>query len=160
MVMRHARASVQPPAGAQADPGNTARERQLDPQGRRDVQDLGEALRRLQLPVGEVLVSPSYRTRQTAALTGVGSPQVVAQLAALDEQGGLAEEGGYVGWLREAASTPPAPGSNTLIVTHAPNMQAAFGAGDLAGGDMLVWQPPGLRLLARIPVGAWKHLPG
>src|SRR5687767_4087700 len=61
IVMRHASSPRTLPAAAQANADNKQLERQLDEAGRASARDMGEALRRLKIPVGEVLSSPTYR---------------------------------------------------------------------------------------------------
>src|SRR5579872_5288153 len=76
ILMRHASSPRTPPDPAQAEPDNVQHERQLDDRGRASARALGDALRRLKLPLGEVLSSPTYRALETARL---------AQLAAKAE---------------------------------------------------------------------------
>ena len=45
-----------------------ARQRNLNAEGRRQARAIGTALRRLDIPVGEVVTSPYCRTRDTARL--------------------------------------------------------------------------------------------
>src|SRR5215216_6336710 len=59
IVMRHASSPGQIPDKPNAD--NVPPERQLDDKGRSTATAIGEALRRLKIPVGEVLTSPTYR---------------------------------------------------------------------------------------------------
>ena len=57
----------------------------------------------------------------------------------------------------------PRAGSNTLLVTHAPNMMQAFGqeAPDIADGETLVFRPDGKGaavLVGRIKMQEWPTL--
>jgi hypothetical protein len=61
ILMRHASSPRNTPEAAQADVENVQRERQLDDEGRASARAMGEALRRLHIPIGEVLSSPTYR---------------------------------------------------------------------------------------------------
>ncbi|MFI4914779.1 MAG: histidine phosphatase family protein, partial [Steroidobacterales bacterium] len=70
LVMRHASSPRTLPDKSAADPDNTQLERQLDDQGRSQAQAMGEALRKLHIPVGDVWSSPTYRARLTAKLAG------------------------------------------------------------------------------------------
>ena len=70
IFMRHANAPGELPTSATAAPGNDGLERQLDEKGRNDARNFGDAIRRLGIPVSSIEVSPTFRTRQTAALAG------------------------------------------------------------------------------------------
>lgn len=165
VVMRHASSPGQTPDAAAADPANTARERQLDEAGRTSAEAMGEALRRLDVPAGRVLASPTYRTRQTARLIGFPEPELAEELAT--PEGGMAPDAAVMeergAWLRERAAERPPAGTNTLIVTHGGNLSTAFGglANRAEEGDAFVFQPDGAgasALLGRIPIAAWPGL--
>ncbi|HEX5070844.1 MAG TPA: histidine phosphatase family protein, partial [Vicinamibacterales bacterium] len=69
IVMRHGSSPSQVPD--KPNPDNVPPERQLDEQGRKAATAMGEALRRLKIPIGEVMTSPTYRARETARLIGL-----------------------------------------------------------------------------------------
>lgn len=56
--MRHASSPREPPDAAHTDAENAADERQLDENGRASARAMGEALRGLHIPIGDVLSSP------------------------------------------------------------------------------------------------------
>jgi hypothetical protein len=162
VVMRHASSPAEPPAPAEAEPGNSGRERQLDASGRAAAIAMGEALKTLQIPVGEVLSSPTYRALETARLAGLGSPKTFPELgdAGKSMQALPASQGA---WLRAKAAERPRAGTNTFIVTQYPNIQGAFGqtAANLTDGAALVFFPKARsrsRLLGRIPIEDWPRL--
>src|SRR5580658_579508 len=68
IVMRHANSPREVPDAKSANPDNTKPERQLDAEGRTTATAMGKALRNLKIPVGEVLVSPTYRAMETVRL--------------------------------------------------------------------------------------------
>ena len=62
--------------------------------------------------------------------------------------------------LRKLAATPPLPGTNTLIVTHKPNILDAFGKDwfEVKEGEASVFKPDGAGkavLLARVQLVDW-----
>src|SRR5690349_11761023 len=73
IAMRHPSSPFTAPDKAQADPANTKLERQLDDKGRKTSQQMGEAFRKLRIPVGQIFTSPTYRAREAARLMGLGS---------------------------------------------------------------------------------------
>lgn len=95
-----------------------ARMRQLSDAGRETARKVGDALRRLKIPVGQVLASEFCRTQQTAQLLGLGEVSVTRSLINATH----AEHAGGTEALREAArrlmATPPPQGKNTVLVAH------------------------------------------
>lgn len=160
IVMRHAHAPEAPPA--QPDRANAGHERQLDEAGRAAATAMGEALKRLRLPLGEVWSSPTYRARETARLAGLPKPRLAPELG--DRGKSMQAVGADQGaWLRDTAGRPPRAATDTVIVTQMPNITAAFGqaAAGLGDGGALVFhaapgKPP--ELVARVPIDAWPKL--
>ena len=157
IVMRHARSPQQPPDEQNANPDNVQRERQLDAAGRASAAAFGDALRRLKIPVGDVLTSPTYRARETVRYAQLPDARSYEELGdggqsmktATDTQGG---------WLREKVNALPR-GTNTIIVTHMPNIGRAFpDLANVTDGEALVFGADGkggARLVGRIPIDQW-----
>lgn len=158
IVMRHARSPGQPPTAPNSD--NPTRERQLDEAGRATAAAMGEAIRRLKIPVGDVLTSPTYRARETARRAGWDTARSYPELGDGGQSMKRAEDA-QATWLRRTASEPPAT-ANTVVITHQPNIAAAFReAADVAEGEALVFRPDGkgrTRMIARVPIERWPTL--
>lgn len=155
LVMRHAHSPLEPPSAA--EPGNSQHERQLDAAGKASARALGAALHALGIPIGPVYSSPTFRARETIKLAGLPSPTLVSQLAEGAHGMGSSAEESHAAWLREAVDRFPPIGSNTLVVTHTPNIVGAFGprVANIQGNEMLVFVPESgrrARLLGRITV--------
>jgi phosphohistidine phosphatase SixA len=162
LVMRHASSPAQPPDARAADKENTTRERQLDEKGRQTATAMGEAVRRLGIPVGEVDTSPTYRARETARLAGLPSPTPITELgdAGKSMQAAGAKQ---ADWLKHRVAQTPAHGTNVVLITHQPNISAAFPSVSPAtsDGEMLVFQPDGnggATLVGRIKIDEWPGL--
>jgi phosphohistidine phosphatase SixA len=162
LIFRHADSPAELPDAKAAEPDNAKRERQLSAAGKSDTAALGAALKRLGIPVGEVLVSPAYRAQQTARLAQLANPKVHAELTfegtAMTETVTPAQ----AAWLKARAAVKPAAG-NTFIVTHSPNLAAAFPeiVPALAAGEAAVFAPDGkggTKLLGRIRIEEWAKL--
>jgi len=161
LVMRHASSPREAPAKAEARPDNVNAERQLDETGRTTATAMGDAIRALRIPVGEVLISPTYRARETARLAGLSNPQPRTELG----DGGQSMRGAasdQATWLKNKATEFPR-GTNTILVTHFPNMSAAFPqwTAGLADGETLVLGSDGhggVTLVARITIEQWPQL--
>lgn len=160
IVMRHASSPREVPDRAHANPDNTTPERQLDEVGRASATAMGNALRALKIPVGSVLSSPTYRARETIRLAGLPAPTVRDELGegGQDMQAAVAAR---VAWLKNQVAQFP-KGSNTLMVTHFPNITAAFSelATGLGDGEALVFGPGagGAVLLGRVKIEEWPTL--
>ncbi len=160
LVIRHANAPAQPPAKDAADPENVKLERQLDAAGRDSARAMGEAVKALHLPLGDTYASPTYRALQTVKLAGLGSAKTMPEL---DEgAAGMASnaDAARVKWLKAKAAEPPRAGTDTVIVTHAPNITGTFGV-DAAAGETLVLKPDGkggATQVARIKIQDWPGL--
>jgi phosphohistidine phosphatase SixA len=160
LVMRHASSPATPPAKAVADPENAGLERQLDEKGRSTAEAMGGAFKTLHIPVGEIFSSPTYRARETIRLAGFGTPKTVTELGDQGHSMARLNGPGPAAWLKAKAAEKPAPGRDTLIVTHMPNIAAAF-PGDAAGlqdGETLVFKPDGhghATLVAKVPIEDW-----
>jgi phosphohistidine phosphatase SixA len=160
IVMRHANSPRQPPDAVSANPDNTGHERQLDDAGRRDASAMGAAWKRLKIPVNEVLSSPTYRALETARLIGAGTARPVDELG---NEGMAASSEARTAWLRKETGRPTQPGGNRLLITHGPNISAAFPeySADMAEGEALIFDPRGKAgpvMIQRIRISDWQGL--
>jgi broad specificity phosphatase PhoE len=134
-----------------------ATQRNLIDKGRADARAIGAALRTLAIPVGEVLASPFCRTMETAKLIfghATASPAV---------RGGPAqpESPERYAALRNLLAAPVPNATNRAIVSHGNPFRAVGGGTYLAEGEAAVIEPrgtDGFRIVARVPVEAWRAL--
>jgi len=163
ILMRHASSPGAPPDPAQADPENPHHERQLDEVGRTSARAMGDAFHRLRIPIGQVLSSTTYRALETARLADLGPAQPYDQLGDAGQSMTADTSGTRGAWLRGKVAQAPKAGTDTLIITHSPNIREAFpteGA-DLAEGEALVFRPDGqggASLVARVKIQDWPRL--
>lgn len=133
------------------------RQRNLTGQGRDEARAIGAAIRRLRIPIGEVLASPFCRTRETAQLM-FGRATVAPAVRGGPANNDAADR--YAG-LRQLLSTPPAAGTVLVIASHGNPFHAVAGAPYLAEGEAAVIRPlgaGGFRIVARIPKDDWSAL--
>ena len=161
MVMRHASSPREAPDRQVANPDNVQLERQLDAAGRAGAIAMGEALRALKIPLGDVLTSPTYRAQETVRFMQLSNPQPVTELGDGGQSMQAVADAQAV-WLRERVTRLPA-GPNTIIVTHMPNLARAFpawGAG-VADGEAVILRPDGkdgTLQVGRIRIEEWGML--
>jgi phosphohistidine phosphatase SixA len=161
LVMRHASSPREAPDKQTANPDNVALERQLDMNGRATATAMGKAMRALGIPIGDVLTSPTYRALETARLAQLPNPRVQEELG----DGGHSMQGitdAQAAWLQQRV-TQCAPDTNTILVTHLPNIQRAFpsAAEGLTDGETLVFGPDGkggAMIVARVPINQWPSM--
>jgi len=160
LVMRHASSPREAPDLNTANPDNVSRERQLDDAGRTASVAMGNALRALKIPIGDVLSSPTYRALETVRLAQLPGPRVQPELGDGGQSMQSATEAQGM-WLRARATQLPA-GTNTLIVTHMPNITRAFPEwGAVADGEAVVLGPDGkggAQPIGRIRIEDWPRL--
>jgi phosphohistidine phosphatase SixA len=156
IVMRHASSPREAPDKQTANADNVKLERQLDEAGRASSVAMGRALRNLKIPVREVLTSPTYRALETVRLAQLANSRSNAELG----DGGQSMQGvtdAQATWLRERVTQLPA-GTNTIIVTHMPNISRAFPAwGAVEDGEAVVVGAGG-RVVGRIKIEEWPRL--
>ena len=162
IVMRHASSPRDEPDAKTANPDNVNRERQLDEQGRATAMAMGAALRELRIPIGDVLSSPTYRALETVRLAQLGKPTPIPELGD-GGRGMQTSTEAQVAWLRNRVAQFPAR-TNTLVVTHFPNMSGAFPqfTNNLMDGEALIFGPDGkggAAVVARIRIDEWPRLP-
>jgi phosphohistidine phosphatase SixA len=161
IVMRHASSPREVPDKQTANPDNVKPERQLDAEGRASATAMGKALRELKIPIGDVLSSPTYRALETVRYAQFGNPQPYEELGdnGRSMQGGTAAQ---AAWLQKKVSQFPM-GTNTIIVTHLPNLTGAFPqlASGLADGEALIFGSDGkggVTLVARVRIEEWPRM--
>jgi len=163
ILMRHANSPGMPPDPAQSAPDNVKHERQLDETGRASARTMGDAFQRLRIPVGEVLSSPTYRALETARLAQFPAPQTFPELGEAGSSMSSDAAGTRGAWLRSRVAQVPKPGTDTVIITHYPNIKEAFAsdAEDLAEGEALIFRPDrhgAASLVGRVKIEDWPKL--
>ena len=133
---------------ADTDPlnlSNVAKQRQLNDDGRALAKSIGESLHKLRVPVSLVRTSLFQRAVDTGTLLGFGEVKATADVT----EGGLVvtpiENNRRAEAFRKLVSEMPAAGTNTVIVSHKPNIMDAFGKDwfDVRGGEASVFKPDG-----------------
>lgn len=116
--------------------------RQLSEQGLKRAKRTGAAMRRLDIPVSEVLASPYCRTMETARLLALGDVQAsvdVINMRVADYFGGREA---VIKTARTLLAQPPVTGSNRVIVAHGNVAQAATPVYP-GEGEMVIFKPDG-----------------
>jgi phosphohistidine phosphatase SixA len=136
-------------------------QRTLSPAGRAQARRIGAAVRRLGIPIGQVLASPYHRTRQTAELA-FGAARVRATRELISEGHPGTDDAALARDLRRLLRQRPDAGANTVLVSHGFNLAGATGL-SAAEGEAVIFDPGGrqpLEPIARIGADEWRTLRG
>jgi phosphohistidine phosphatase SixA len=141
---------------------NVAAQRNLDDNGKALAKAFGEALRRVDVPIGRVYTSKYNRAYETAVLAGFSDIVKTADVT----EGGLVvspnENARRAAALKALLATPPQAGTNTVIVTHKPNILDALGKDwfDVREGEASIFRPANgsYELIARVQMTDWPRL--
>jgi hypothetical protein len=157
LYIRHTSTDFSQNDAAMTSYEDCAHQRNLTEKGRAEAREIGAHLKRLAVPVGQVLASPFCRTMETARL-------VFGRAQAMNEvRGGPAqpEDPRRYDELRKLLSTPVAKGENRVISSHGNPFHAVAGPPYLAEGEIAVVRPEGemrFSVIARIRPQDWSGL--
>ncbi len=135
---------------------NCATQRNLSKEGREQAREIGSAMERLGVPVGEVLSSPYCRALDTANLA-FGRSEVRKEL-----RFGMGADTKETAWLasklRDLLSKPPEAGSNRILVSHSSNLKEAARVWPRHEGGAYIFHPlerNGFLYVGEIAPGEW-----
>jgi broad specificity phosphatase PhoE len=139
---------------------NVAMQRQLSEGGKDVARQVGESFKALRIPLGAVYTSKFNRAVETGRLISAGKVTPTLDIT----EGGLVvtpiENDRRAAALKALVATRPADGTNTLIVTHKPNILDAFGKDwfEVKEGEASIFLPDGAgkaTLVARVQAVDW-----
>ena len=139
---------------------NIAKQRLLSEPGKGVARQVGEAFKRLGIPLGKVYTSKFNRAVETGRLMSGGKVTSTVDVT----EGGLVvtpiENDRRAEALKKMAGTRPEAGKNTLVVTHKPNIMDAFGKDwfDVKEGEASIFRPDSSGravLVGRVQAADW-----
>ena len=141
---------------------NVAAQRNLNDKGKALAKAFGEALRQAGIPIGKVYTSKYNRAYETAVIAGFPNIEKTADLT----EGGLIvspnENNRRAAAFRQMLAVAPKDHTNTILITHQPNIVAAFGKDwfDVKEGETSIFRPAdgGYKLVARIQMDEWPRI--
>src|SRR5215470_6499224 len=153
------------PDQADTDPlnfDNIAAQRNLNDKGKALAKAFGDAIRQAGVPVGKVYTSKYNRAYETAVIAGFKDIEKTPDIT----EGGLVvspnENNRRVDAFHKLLGTVPAPGTNTILITHKPNIVDALGKDwfDVREGEASLFLPGNgsYKLVARVQMDEWSHL--
>ena len=132
---------------------NCATQRNLTEAGRQQARATGAALRALNVPAGQLLTSEYCRAKEYALLL-FGREAAIEPSLVLPDPLTEPERAQNTEALKAVLARPPQAGTNTLMVSHSPNIRAAAGADLPVEGGAAV-----LRLEQGVPTVVARVLP-
>ena len=153
------------PDQADTDPlnfDNIAAQRNLNDKGKALAKAFGDAIREAGVSVGKVYTSKYNRAYETAVTAGFKDIEKTADIT----EGGLVvspnENNRRVDAFHKLLGTAPTPGTNTIIITHKPNIVDALGKDwfDVREGEATIFRPESgsYKLIARVQMEDWPHM--
>ena len=153
------------PDRADTDPlnfDNIAAQRNLNDKGKTLAKAFGDALRQARIPVGKVYTSKYNRAYETAVLAGFTDIEKTADLT----EGGLIvspnENNRRAEAFRKMLAAAPKDHTNTILITHQPNIVAALGKDwfDVKEGEASIFRPAdgSYKLVARVQMDEWPRI--
>jgi phosphohistidine phosphatase SixA len=141
---------------------NVAAQRNLNDKGKTLAKAFGDAVRQVGIPIGKVYTSKYHRAYETAVIAGFNDIEKTADLT----EGGLVvspnEGNRRIEAFHKMLSTAPMPGTNTILITHKPNIVDALGKDwfDVKEGDASIFRPEngGYKLVARVQMDEWSRI--
>ena len=154
ILLRHARTDRSYQEAMGTVPAERSAQRNLSADGVRDAALMGVVLRKYRIPIGEIVSSPMYRTRETAeyaARTPTTITMALRVFPSTDETAAV-------------VAAPPAPGTNRLLVTHhfvIEKYVPGIRPGDIGESEAAIVRPAGegrITLVGRITLSDWERL--
>jgi broad specificity phosphatase PhoE len=141
---------------------NISAQRNLNDSGKALARAFGETLRQAGVPVGKVYTSKFNRAYETATIAGFTNIEKTADLT----EGGLVvtpnENNRRADALRKLLATSPQAGTNTVLITHKPNILDALGKDwfDVKEGEASIFRPENgsYVLVARLQMSDWPRI--
>lgn len=136
---------------------DSSRIRQLSDSGRKNATATGDAIRSLGIPVAKIYASPYCRTVQTAKLMNLGQVEPTTDVMNLRVSEYFGGTLAIVANARSLLAKLPAPGTNTVIVSHGNVARKAIEQSP-AEGEALVLRPDGtgsFHFIGRLTSADW-----
>ena len=142
------------------DLNDCATQRPLTEEGRQLAARVGEAIRKARIPVAEIRISPLCRVRDTVAIAFPGQVAISDMNLMYTANLTDVQKAPIIANTRHLLSAPVPPGSNRVLVAHAPNLM------DLIGyfpreATLVVFRPmgaAGFEYVASVAPAQWPEL--
>lgn len=114
-------------------------QRNLSKQGVRQIKQVGKIIKQLKIPVGKVYTSPYCRCRDTAKYLFGDATISNSLFYAIHLKRSQREE--ITRQLQQMLATPPAEGTNNVLVSHSANLKEATNIWTKTEGEAHIFKP-------------------
>lgn len=160
LFMRHGQSdTTRPDQVPKIDLNDCLTQRPLSKQGRKASAQVGAAIRRAGIPVGEVFSSPLCRAKESAA-AAFGEKYIVDNLLIYTSNMTDMEKAPTIAATLELISRPVEGKVNRVLVAHAPNLMDIIGHFPKEGA-VVILKPLGnkkFKYIASVALTQWKTL--
>lgn len=135
-------------------------QRTLSDEGRELMKRVGRSMREAGVPLGEILVSPMCRTKESAQLA-IGDKFTLSEPLMYSANMTSAEKRPRLESLKNLLAAPVPAGGNRLLVAHAPNLADLIGFFVKPEGNVVVFRPlgrAGYEYIGSIHPDDWRGL--
>jgi len=162
IVLRHGATAADQTDAEPVDFDNIAAQRNLNDKGKAAAVAFGNAFRQIGIPVGKVYTSRFNRAYETATLAGFKdiekTPHLTYGKSAASPDKNITDPEAF----RKLLGTAPQPGTNTVLVTHTPNIVDALGKdwSEVKEGEASIFRPSNgtYTLVARVQMDEWPRI--
>jgi phosphohistidine phosphatase SixA len=162
VVVRHGATFSDQADAAPINFDDVSSQRNLNDKGKALAKAFGDALRQAGVPVGKVYTSKFNRAYETAVIAGFKNVEKTTDLT----EGGLIvtpnENNRRAEAFRKMLTVAPTDHTNTILITHQPNIVAALGKDwfDVKEGEASIFRPTdgGYKLVARVQMDEWPRI--
>jgi phosphohistidine phosphatase SixA len=162
IVLRHGATFADQVDAKPVDFDNIAAQRNLNDKGKAAAVAFGNAFRQIGIPVGKVYTSRFNRAYETATLAGFKeiekTPDLTYGKSAASPDKNITSPEDF----RKLLGRAPQPGTNTVLVTHTPNIVDALGKDwtEVKEGEASIFRPANgnYTLVARVQMDDWSRI--
>jgi len=162
LYMRHGNTdNSRPDRVPSIDINDCSTQRPLSDDGRSLMKQVGKAIRDARIPLGQILVSPMCRTKESARLA-IGEKFEIVESLMYSANMTSEEKKPRIEALKKLLAVPVAKGTNTLMIAHAPNLDDLIGFFVKPEGTIVVFRVGGPNVYeyaASIHPDDWRALP-
>lgn len=146
IYMRHGKTDPSQPDQPNLDFADCRTQRLLSDEGRKIAAEVGKSIRKAQIPIRDIYVSPMCRTRESAQLAfGPDTRMTILNDLFSSTNQTSEQKKPIIATTRRLLSEPVAPGSNRFILAHAPNLADTMGYFPKVEGTVVIFIPHGDR---------------
>lgn len=160
IYMRHGKTDNSRPDQLEVDLNDCNTQRLLNDEGRKMASEVGKALKTVNIPIGDIFVSPMCRTKESAQLIFSGRNfSIVKELFSSTNQTSEQKKP-VIAATRRLLSEPVQAGTNRFILAHAPNLADTMGYFPKVEATVVIFIPKGdsFEYVASIRPDMWPAL--